>query len=68
VYNYLQSSKSLLLCFGVVLGELYCHASGVSCCWLLPCYHAGLLVPPSAEQRPKQLTQDNDTRQDKYYW
>lgn len=27
-----------------------------------------VLVPPSAEQRPKQLTEHNDARHDKYYW
>jgi hypothetical protein len=30
--------------------------------------HAGVLVPPAAEQRPKQLAQHNDVREDKYYW
>lgn len=43
------------------------YASKAGWCWLLP-RRVGLLVPPSAEQRPKQLTQHNDTRQDKYYW
>lgn len=30
--------------------------------------HAGVLVPPVAEQRPHQLQEHNDSRTDPHYW
>lgn len=48
------------------MSDSCCHLPAATClCYTTP---AGVLVPPSAEQRPKLLTQHNDIREDKYYW
>jgi len=49
--------------------QMASSAHSDSCCVYARVFNdAGVLVPPSAEQRPKQLTEHNDARHDKYYW
>lgn len=51
-------------------GLLVCSSRSSRCCTCCSVLllHAGVLVPPTAEQRPQLLQTHDDTRTDKYYW